>query len=108
MFIAREKELAALEKMYARNHFQMAVVYGRRRIGKTTLLKKFIKSKAALYLPAEEVNDALNLQKFSRLLGEKMGIQNFPSLPDWHAFFSMVKEQFGQKHLVLIIDSNGQ
>jgi AAA+ ATPase superfamily predicted ATPase len=57
MFVGREKELAALERMYHKKSFQMAVVYGRRRIGKTSLLNEFIKDKNALYLPAEEVND---------------------------------------------------
>lgn len=104
MFLGREKELESLERMYKKKSFQMAVVYGRRRIGKTFLLNEFIKDKNALYLPAEEVNDSLNLQKFSRLLGEKLGIDHFPSVDDWHSFFSIIKEQLGDKHLVIVID----
>lgn len=104
MFVGREKELAALERMYHKKSFQMAVVYGRRRIGKTSLLNEFIKDKNALYLPAEEVNDALNLQKFSRLLGEKIGIQNFPMVSNWNSLFSMIKDQLGRDRLVIVID----
>lgn len=104
MFLAREKELAALEHMYQRSIFQMAVVYGRRRIGKTALLNEFIKGKDALYLPAEEVNDSLNLQKFSKLLGEKIGINNLPTVADWNSLFALIKEQLGQQHLVMVID----
>ena len=37
MFVGREKELASLNKLYDENTFQMVVMYGRRRIGKTTL-----------------------------------------------------------------------
>lgn len=104
MFLGREKELAALEQMYARREFQMAVVYGRRRIGKTALLNEFIKGKNALYLPAEEVNDLINLQKFSRLVGEKLGIANFPTVSNWNDLFSIIKEQLGMQHVVIIID----
>lgn len=104
MFLGREKELASLEKMYKKKNFQMAVVYGRRRIGKTFLLNEFIKDKNALYLPAEEVNDFLNLHKFSRLLGAKLGIDHFPTVDDWNSLFAIIKEQFGDKHLVLVID----
>ncbi|GAB2025960.1 ATP-binding protein [Lactovum odontotermitis] len=104
MFLGREKELQALEKMYRRKNFQMAVVYGRRRIGKTSILNEFIKDKNAIYLPAEEVNDSLNLEKFSQILGEKMGIKNFPKVEDWNSFFSIIEQQFAQEHLVLIID----
>ena len=104
MFFGRENELEALEKMYQKNNFQMAVVYGRRRIGKTALLNKFIDDKNALYLPAEEVNDSLNLQKFSTLLGKKLGINHFPTVENWSSFFLMVKEQLGNQRLVLVID----
>ena len=104
MFIGREKELESLERMYSKKSFQMAVVYGRRRIGKTALLNEFIKGKKALYLPAEEVNDSLNLQKFSKLLGEQLGIKGFPAVEDWKTFFSIIKEQFGKEHIVIVID----
>ncbi|MGF7018898.1 AAA+ ATPase superfamily predicted ATPase [Lachnospiraceae bacterium PF1-21] len=104
MFLGREKELDSLERMYNKKNFQMAVVYGRRRIGKTSLLNEFVKDKNSLYLPAEEVNDSLNLHKFSRLLGEKIGIHNFPAVTDWNNFFSLIKEQLGNEHLVLVID----
>ena len=87
MFLGREKELSSLEQMYNKEGFQMAVVYGRRRIGKTFLLTEFVKDKNSLYLPAEEVNDLLNLQKFSRILGEKMGMTNFLNVENWNNFF---------------------
>ena len=35
-FIGREKELAALERLYEKDGFQMLVMYGRRRVGKST------------------------------------------------------------------------
>ncbi|WEV40120.1 ATP-binding protein [Lactobacillus sp. ESL0681] len=104
MFVGRKKELAALEEMYEQNKFQMAIVYGRRRIGKTALLNEFIKDKNSLFFPAEEVNDSLNLQKFSQILGEKLDIQNFPAVRDWSALFAIIAEKFSQAHLVLVID----
>lgn len=104
MFLGREKELEALERMYAKDSFQMAVVYGRRRIGKTSLLNEFVKNKKALYLPAEEVNDSLNLKKFSEKLGHMLDIKNFPTVNDWNDFFSIIKEKFAQENLVLVID----
>ena len=39
MFIGRESELEALNQMYMQDKFQLFVLYGRRRVGKTTLLK---------------------------------------------------------------------
>ena len=45
MFVGRESELTKLEKMYSTNEFQFAVIYGRRRVGKTTLIREFLKNK---------------------------------------------------------------
>ena len=49
MFIGRERELAALNKLYASDKFEFAVIYGRRRVGKTALINQFIKDKKAVY-----------------------------------------------------------
>ena len=38
MFIGRENELSKLNRMYKTDKFEMAIIYGRRRVGKTTLL----------------------------------------------------------------------
>lgn len=43
MFLERKKELSSLERMFKKEGFQVAVVYGRQRIGKTALLNHFIK-----------------------------------------------------------------
>ncbi|MDY4024211.1 MAG: ATP-binding protein, partial [Enterococcus avium] len=40
MFVGRKKELAILEKLYKKSSFEMAVVYGRRRVGKTRLISE--------------------------------------------------------------------
>ena len=45
MFVGRESELTKLERMYSTNEFQFAVIYGRRRVGKTTLIREFLKNK---------------------------------------------------------------
>ena len=41
-FIDREKELENLNKEYKKDN-SFVVLYGRRRVGKTTLIKEFIK-----------------------------------------------------------------
>ena len=48
-FIGRERELAVLNRMYRTNGFQMLVLYGRRRIGKTTLLNEFARDKDPIF-----------------------------------------------------------
>ena len=63
MFIGREAELDELNVLYREDAFQLVVMYGRRRVGKTTLLNEFCKGKEAIFFPAEQSNDKLNLDK---------------------------------------------
>ena len=77
MFVGREKELGKLEELYAKGDFQMVVLYGRRRVGKTTLVKEFACGKNALYFTALEQSDHDNLADFTRKL---MGFFDLPTL----------------------------
>ena len=42
MFVAREHELQVLEKLFTSDSFEMVVLYGRRRVGKTALIDEFV------------------------------------------------------------------
>ena len=66
MFIGRELELNALERLYQSNKFEFAVIYGRRRVGKTALINKFIDDKNAIYFMGVESNAKQNLENFSK------------------------------------------
>ena len=49
MFIGRTMELDELNKLYNNNDFQFIVMYGRRRVGKTSILSEFIKDKPGIF-----------------------------------------------------------
>ena len=65
MFIGRKTELIELNKLYKKQTFQMAVIYGRRRIGKTRLIQEFIKDKSAIFMTAVEAGVIANLELLS-------------------------------------------
>ena len=48
-FIDRSAEMETLQSEYERNGSALVVLYGRRRVGKSTLISKFIKDKPALF-----------------------------------------------------------
>jgi hypothetical protein len=48
MFINRAKELAALEKSWKSAKASFIICYGRRRVGKTEIIKQFLESKPGL------------------------------------------------------------
>ena len=53
MFIGRENELREINRLFYTEKFQLFVLYGRRRVGKTTLLMEFCKDKPAIFFSAE-------------------------------------------------------
>ena len=66
MFVGRQAELKSLTKLYNRDQFQFAVIYGRRRVGKTTLINEFCIEKKTIYFVAIESTAKENLAIFSR------------------------------------------
>jgi AAA+ ATPase superfamily predicted ATPase len=57
-FINRESELAQLEGQFAQNSGSLVVLYGRRRLGKTCLLREFASSKPHCYFMADRAGEA--------------------------------------------------
>ena len=68
MFVGRLRELKKLQSLYNSNQFEFAVFYGRRRVGKTTLINEFIKDKKAVYYMAVEGTRKENLSGLSKAL----------------------------------------
>lgn len=105
MFVGRHKELDELNRQFSSNNFELTVVYGRRRVGKTTLIKEFAKEKKVIYFLATNASMEMNLKIFSEQL-----IRHFdPSLsdlsfPDFGAAFRYLAEKTKNQRMVLVID----
>ena len=104
IFIGREKELTDLDELYAQNRFQLFVLYGRRRVGKTTLLNEFCKDKDSIFYSAEQSNNKLNLEKFSELVFNFFNERNLEPFSSWTNALSYIDEHQKNKRIVLVID----
>lgn len=69
-FIGREREREVLERTWASDHFEFTVIYGRRRVGKTRLIREYIADKPAMYFMALEADQGANLAGFSRVFAQ--------------------------------------
>lgn len=103
MFVGRERELKTLNKFYKRDNFELVLLYGRRRVGKTELLTQFIKDKNALFFVAEETTRKINLKKLSETYSDFIKI---PSIlfDEWETFFSSIAQLSKNEKLVFVID----
>jgi hypothetical protein len=105
MFIGRENELNTLNKLYNSNKFEFAVIYGRRRVGKTAILSEFAKDKASIFFTGVETNEKQNLDNFSRCIMEyNTGMAVDTSFPNFQAALEYVFKLAKTKRIVLVID----
>lgn len=72
MFIGRKEELNFLEDRYNSADGQLVVLYGRRRVGKTELLRQFCQDKEHIFYTCTEIIDEKQLEAFSQRLLEKI------------------------------------
>ena len=104
MFVGREKELRDLQRLYEEDSFQMFVLYGRRRVGKTTLLNEFCKGKGTIFYSAEQSSRKSNLDKFSQQIFTYYGETNLQPFLDWEKAFSYIEEKQEGKRLIVVLD----
>lgn len=105
MFIGRERELNSLNKLYASGKFEFAVIYGRRRVGKTALISQFIKDKRAVYFTGVESNAKQNLENLSKNIMEyRMDWQVETSFLSFQAALEYVFKLSQKERLILVID----
>lgn len=105
MFIGRERELASLNQLYQSDKFEFAVVYGRRRVGKSALLNQFIQDKKSIYFMGVESNAAQNLENFSKSIMEfGTGIPAEMAFVSFQAALAYVFQLAEKERLILAID----
>lgn len=105
MFIGREKELDALEKLYKSGKFEFVVIYGRRRVGKTALINHFIDDKNAIYFTGVESNGKQNLENLSKSIMEfSSGIQTETYFASYQAALEYVFKLAEKERVVFTID----
>lgn len=105
-FVDRLGEMNTLEKEYARDEASMVVVYGRRRVGKTELIRRFIQDKPALYFLATEESEAMNREAFQRQAADFLGndLLREAVIERWELIFQQLVLSIGSKRLVIAID----
>lgn len=106
MFIGRERELRKLNQMYDSGKLENAIIYGRRRVGKTTLINEFCKDKKTVFFAALENSAALNLTALSGAIvsADHGGAASGLSYQSFADAFARIAEMAGEKRLIFVID----
>ncbi len=103
-FKGREKEIRYLNEKYKSNKKEFGVIYGRRRIGKTSLIEEFVKDKNVILFQAKKTALYGNLQSFSRTINQKIGNNINLVFETFEQAFDAINEYAKKERLILVID----
>ncbi|ABD39950.1 ATPase [Methanospirillum hungatei JF-1] len=89
-FINRTHELAFLEDRYRSHKSELIILYGRRRVGKTELLIRFLKDKQGIYILATTESEKTNIGIFAQEISDFLNDPNFArvSYPSFEALWT--------------------
>ncbi|WP_256393066.1 ATP-binding protein [Natronoarchaeum rubrum] len=102
-FYDRDDELEALETAYKSAGHDFYVVYGRRRVGKTELLKEFCGDRAHIYFLAAQEAEHRQREKFVEQVADHFD-DRIPRVEGWDDAFEYLGEKLATESLVVVID----
>ncbi len=103
MFLNRTRELEYLDRRYARDGAEFIVLYGRRRVGKSTLMYEWGKDKPMLYFFAARLPDQVLLREFSEQVAQALG-EPERTFADWSSAFMALAALAQDKRFIVVID----
>ena len=106
MFVGRETELKKLNQRYRRGGLEFAVIYGRRRVGKTALINEFVKDKETIFFPALKAGAKENLRALSKAiyLFDHPDASEAPVFSSFDDAFSEITRIAKQRRIIFVID----
>lgn len=97
----REIELRSLKKAINSDKAELIIIFGRRRLGKTTLCMKLLEefpNSLYLFTPQGSIEDILAV--FSNIIRNKVG--DYVQFRDWDDFLNYLKDKSSKKFIVVI------
>ena len=106
LFVDREQEMETLQNEYEREGSALVVLYGRRRVGKSTLISEFIKGKKALFFLASEESEAQNRNAFKEKAAEFIDSDLLRSadIKSWDVLFKAIMDAPFDSKPVIVLD----
>lgn len=105
-FVDREQEMATLQREYDRDGSSLVVLYGRRRVGKTTLISEFIRDKKALFFLASEESESQNRLAFQEKTADFLNSELLKNVEvkSWDVLFRAIMDTHFDSKPVIVLD----
>ena len=106
MFVNRIEELKYLEQLNKEKGARLYIIYGRRRIGKTELLRQFAKDKKHLFFSSDLSSEQEQLRQFTEKIYQltKESFLETQSFNSWESLLRYLFDYLAEKASLIIID----
>jgi AAA+ ATPase superfamily predicted ATPase len=92
-FVDRSEEMRRLQALAARREGGLAVVWGRRRVGKTRLLLEWTRKRKGLYTVADMSAGDIQRRYLAQTVASRIPGFDEVSYPDWRSFFDRLARE---------------
>lgn len=104
-FYGREQQLKQLHRLFGKDGLQVALVYGRRRVGKSELIKQCLRGESgkSIYYECKQTTEPNNVESLSELISEQYQLPplGFAGIePTLDALFRLAEKE----PLILVLD----
>lgn len=104
MFYGREEELKFLDIKLHSSKAEFIIIYGRRRIGKTELLRQFAKSVPHIFYVGRECTDNEQLEAFTKMIASGNPEAKYINFSSWENAFRYIGEMTSNEKKLVIFD----
>lgn len=97
-------ELRRIQNLSANNHSRMTVVTGRRRIGKTSLIRRALEDSTTVYLFVSRDNESVLVKRFTDEIKRVLDIFIPDEISSFRNLFTILMQAGKTQHFNLVID----
>ena len=104
-FIGREEQLSKIEKAISEDQMHVSLIYGRRRVGKSELVKQALQRTdvKSIYYECKQVTEASNTQSISDIVSAEFGLPRLAYTQIEELLDFLFKTAINEK-LILVLD----
>ena len=104
-FIGREEQIKKIDKIISKNELSFSLIYGRRRVGKSELVKQVLKKNnvRSFYYECKQVAQASNVSSLSEIVSEEMGLPKL-GFSDMESLLQYIFEMSTKEKMILVLD----
>ena len=104
IFIDRKDALGLFEEEWKKKKGRLIILYGRRRIGKSRLLREFMKDKKGVYYIAEDISYKIQINQLQEKLATFLqdDVLKKLEIQEWDTLFAYIAKNIPQERIFLI------